>query len=683
MRKLKAANKVELEVAGFGKMSQSGNSLLGLIQNNDLPILDLLIREAVQNSLDAALPHESIDSVFVDIGVKTIDVPNFTKHLKGVEQSLNSRYGQSMQKAIYVEDSNTVGLTGPINYKGISEQDAGNIYKLIYGISMARTSPGSGGSWGLGKTIYFRVGIGLVVYYSRILNDDGTYEHRLAATLVENENSADAIIPNEGQTWSRGIAWWGQKIDKHSTIPITDEVEIRSILSALSMEPFDGGRTGTKIIIPFIDEQKLLIKTEQNEYDNKWWESDLRQYMKIALQRWYASRLDNKKYPNGKWLNGHINGEVVTREDFLPLFYEVQRLYNMAILDNKKTKNSLYYVNDIQLKNTFQHNKANNAGRIAYKIYSKQELGMTPPNNGPSPFASTNKKNIGEVRNAPLITYVRKPGMLVNYETIGAWCEGIERTEEDEFLIGVFVPNSDTKLLNGTKDVPDLEAYLRKSEMADHTSWSDIVLHTHLFNIVSKIQSHVRKKIKATYDKKETATETQGTNILARQIGKMLLPPTGFGKRASSKKRAGQGKRNEPKLKIVRGNSFTIVKQKYNSNNTIELQFALKLSKKTLGATLELFISTENGRISARDWESEDGVGTAFPASIIQIDILKSGNTIEMITYKQTENLQTYAVKIDKINEILDCMGTLVFLYTDPHIQVSISMKPEGSDQHG
>ena len=44
---------MRIEIAEPGRMSQSGSSLLRLIQNNKTPVLDLLVRESVQNSLDA------------------------------------------------------------------------------------------------------------------------------------------------------------------------------------------------------------------------------------------------------------------------------------------------------------------------------------------------------------------------------------------------------------------------------------------------------------------------------------------------------------------------------------------------------------------------------------------------------------------------------------------------------
>ena len=45
---------MRIESAEHGRMTESGSSLLRLIQNQDIPLLDLLVRESVQNSLDAA-----------------------------------------------------------------------------------------------------------------------------------------------------------------------------------------------------------------------------------------------------------------------------------------------------------------------------------------------------------------------------------------------------------------------------------------------------------------------------------------------------------------------------------------------------------------------------------------------------------------------------------------------------
>ncbi len=157
--------------------------------------------------------------------------------------------------------------------------------------------------------------MGLVVYYSRILNASGQYEHRLAVTLVENEKLSNTIIGEFENGVSSGIAWWGERVapDSQETRPITDEVIIRDILQSLSIQPFEKECVGTKIIIPFIDEQKLLIKHEINLNEKKPWESNVLDYISVAMQRWYAPRLANKKYIYGKYLDGHVNGKKIRK----------------------------------------------------------------------------------------------------------------------------------------------------------------------------------------------------------------------------------------------------------------------------------------------------------------------------------------------------------------------------------
>ena len=95
----------------------------------------------------------------------------------------------------------------------------------MYEICKPQEAAGAGGSWGLGKTVYFRICIGLVIYYSRIKEKDG-YASRLAASCVENENDADAMIPLWQGKSSRGIAWWGVSVGDNATQPVTDEAYI-------------------------------------------------------------------------------------------------------------------------------------------------------------------------------------------------------------------------------------------------------------------------------------------------------------------------------------------------------------------------------------------------------------------------------------------------------------------------
>ena len=54
---------MKIEIAEHGRMTESGRSLLRLIQNQEMPLLDLLVRESVQNSLDAVNPEKPFVNV--------------------------------------------------------------------------------------------------------------------------------------------------------------------------------------------------------------------------------------------------------------------------------------------------------------------------------------------------------------------------------------------------------------------------------------------------------------------------------------------------------------------------------------------------------------------------------------------------------------------------------------------
>lgn len=266
---------MDIEIAEPGRMTQSGSSLLKLIQNNNMPILDLLVRESIQNSLDAK--NEKDSYVTVEFKTALFDKEKLNLELNGVTETLNKRYKEKECSYIAICDTNTTGLTGKLHYDDVKDNQYGNLLKLIYEISRPQEAEGAGGSWGLGKTVYFRIGIGLVLYYSRIRNEEGNFESRLAASLVEDEMKKDSIIPSLNGKSKRGIAWWGKSIGNNKTCPITDENYINQILSIFNIMPYKEEVTGTIIIIPYINSKELLNNNmlEFNDGESPFWNNDL------------------------------------------------------------------------------------------------------------------------------------------------------------------------------------------------------------------------------------------------------------------------------------------------------------------------------------------------------------------------------------------------------------------------
>ena len=79
-----------IEIAEHERMSESGSSLLRLIQNQDIPLLDLFIREGIQNALDAA--KDGVQYVNVNLITGKFYSNQLNNKLSGIEGNLNVRY---------------------------------------------------------------------------------------------------------------------------------------------------------------------------------------------------------------------------------------------------------------------------------------------------------------------------------------------------------------------------------------------------------------------------------------------------------------------------------------------------------------------------------------------------------------------------------------------------------------
>ena len=621
---------MNIEIAVPGKMSQSGSSLLKLIQNNSTPTIDLLVRESIQNSLDAFDINDPNKYVEVQFNVGDFNSHRLSKYFEGIEKSLDCKYQAGSYKYLSIRDLNTVGLTGKLKYDDVQNNDYGNLIKLIYEISKPQQNEGSGGSWGLGKTMYFRVGIGLVLYYSRIKNEYGKYESRFAATLIEDENSNTSMIPTYQNKNKRGIAWWGQKILENTTCPMTDENEIKPILDVFGMSPYKLNET-------YIDEQKLL-KSNQIEYEddetNRYWLNNLETYLRIAVQRWYAPRLNNSQYEYGKFLRVKINDRYIKNDEMEPVFKVVQSLYIQATNNGATeflTENNIQaYVDEVKLRSL---NRGQIAGKIAYAKVTKRNLQMLNPENKPSPFMYLNLPIISKDRNKPIVCFSRKPGMIVSYDEIGPWVDTIPITDEDEYIIGVFKLNSKNEYVFPNGETISLEEYARKSEMADHISWHDYSIKNNNASIISKIQGHVRNKISKKFsDRSDLDIETVNSG-LGKLFGDALLPPENFGKKPSGRgpnkvndSKKPNGKRIEKHKKATfTVNNFAI---KYGKDG-MQIPIILKTKPDFTSGIIEMSIDSSTGAISVLEWEESLKINSCSMENIkIVVDNFKSKSKI-------------------------------------------------------
>lgn len=620
---------MKIERPQHARMSESGSSLLRLIQNHEAPVIDLLVRESIQNSLDASAASKPKSHVDVHFRMDDFEPLKLSRHFEGISHSLKRRFGENRQQFLSISDFGTVGLTGPMHFDQVSNNDFGNLLKLVYEISKAQEKQGAGGSWGLGKTVYFRVGIGLVLYYSRIKTKGG-FESRLAACLVENEKAKDALLGVSGHL-ERGIAWWGQPYKDDFTVPLTDEAEIKEILDIFSISPYIGDQTGTTIIIPFISEEKLLSDTKstysdpgRNTRTYPWLES-LDEYVKIAVQRWYAPRLMNRSYKFGSYLRAFVNDELISKDMMYPVFQVIQGLYNMTEAVASRSHEDILaqcgsevHLENVSLNKVFK--RGSKAGQIAFVKMSRKELRMDPPHNNRSPLVHLGRTQDAGENNPPIIAYTRQPGMIISYETVGPWVNRIPETPSNEFLIGVFVPNNSNSLLDEYSGI-SLEEYLRGSEQADHMSWSDYSVGSRRPGIIEKVQRSVSNKVQRAYKGQTANTNIRHLGGLSKALADALLPPEGFGRKPSITRKStsgGSGKRVSrrglhPTLRLLGSPKF--------EDGSVLTEFELSFGRKSTALELVAVAQTEGNVLSAEDWEDPGEIGTAFPISLTGLDI--------------------------------------------------------------
>lgn len=614
---------MKIEIAEHGRMSESGSSLLRLIQNQDIPLLDLIVRESIQNSLDAT--NKSNSSVDVDITVGEFRSIDLNKHFERIESGLNKKFPANKGNYSFISfrDRNTVGLTGPIRYDDVRNNEFGNLLKLVYEICKPQQHEGAGGSWGLGKTIYFRLGIGLVIYYSRI-KEKGKYQSRLAACLVEDETKPDSLIPHSGGV-KRGIAWWGKSdgIRSKTTVPLDNDKEIEKILSVFGLSPYSEDQTGTTVIIPYIDKASLMAEVYANNDDAEqkpYWANSVEEYIKVSIQRWYAPRLLNAKYPFGNYLSVWINGKKLTVSEMLPLFRLIRDLY-ILIQGGKKEDTSLISeqnmdcsVISIDLRGVL--NKAS-AGYLAYGKFTKSQMLMDPPHNSKSPYQQISNIAVNmDGGNGPIIMYTRMPGMIVGYDYDGSWTHRMPKSGPNEFIIGLFVANTDNTLKAiqdpRTGTAMSLEEYIRQGEKADHASWTDRNIQGNNPRIVSNVQKNIINKIRKQYTV-SIAENTVRQNVgLGHALANLLLPSEDFG--GSSTTPHGPDPSVTPPKQRKQKSGLRIEQTRYQTGQIVaDIDMTLRGKK----CEIALQVVTDYKHYEADTWENE--LAKEFPVEFSEV----------------------------------------------------------------
>ena len=626
---------MKIDIATHASMSESGSSLLRLIQSQDTPLLDLLVRESIQNSLDAWDPATGRKYVRVDISRTIFKSSDLNPFFEGISKALDHRFPKGKYSSLIFADRGTTGLTGPLTYADITNaNDYGNLIKLVYEIGKNQTNEGAGGSWGLGKTVFFRAGIGLVIYYSRIKLSKRKYESRLVACLVENEKSESSMIPDT-EPLRRGIAWWGDdkgRLGRKRPVPLTKESEINKLLNVFGFKPYQDDETGTAIIIPYIDEDSLLKEAGSggngDSYSDPPWMRNIEEYLNVAVQRWYGPRLNNPDY-NGAYLNAWVGGKQILPTHMYPFFRIIRELYVMQM---KGTLPPDSYLKDVKADPLLEQIRVRSiltkstAGQFCFVRLSAEQLKMAPPDNQFSPYAliSNYEPEMGQ-GNVPVVMYTRKPAMIVNYDYGGPWTSGMPRTDKDTWIVGLFTANSANTFVSLTNpetgNLMSVEEYIRQSEKADHAAWGDKSYNNQNPRLIRKIQNQVNNRVMKTFG---SVTTDQGprTNLgLAHALANLLLPPEGFGSQSSVPVRSTKTPGQSGSIGSGTDRLPFIIEDGVRSfPEGMGIPFTCSL-KQGESCKICLQIFTDYKKYDAENWEDPAQAGLAFPAEFWGVKI--------------------------------------------------------------
>ncbi len=587
------------------RMAQTGETLHGLMRGVLHP-LDLLVRESIQNSLDAARVKEKNEVVTVEFSTGEFNQDALCKAIGGeTEESLRGCGKNWSTKYITIRDSGTVGLTGKVTDK------SSNLCKLVYEVFQKQQGRGAGGSCGVGKTTYLEMGEGIVFYYSAVNTKDGQ-EHRLAGIIVEDPKSKQLIKGRQ----NRGIAFLGRYIDKKKatqkdkTGPITDLSEIESFLSIFGLKPYATEKSGTTVIIPYFKGDRFLdqCKGRDGMGNPPAWACSVEDYIKMAVQRWYFPRLNNQSY-NGPWLRVSINGKGLTKDGMAPIFKHLAAMYNAS----DELQDANYGINCEPI--TKKIVVGNNVGWMSWSSIDPLKFGLSLDK-----YHDINSVlgNYSDGIGTPVLVYMRKPGMAVKYVSMdNSWIPSGIQSSERASLIVLFKLKSDSDLTSdlvkkltglGKSDVSTLEDYVRSCEREDHYDWTDIAG----VDVISKIKEGVSKKLKEVCSPEQESFQNQTQRTISAKLTQALLPSPGvFGVNAKGGSSKAHSSARSP-------NSSLELNSVEYTRTGMDVDFELK-SAKSDSTRIFFTVRGESGDCDVDEWSKN--IGSAFPLQVQKVSI--------------------------------------------------------------
>jgi len=662
---------------------QYGSSALRGLMDELTPGIDLLIRESIQNSLDASADPDKPVEIDIDFAPSRLDRLCELIDTVSAERLLDAVAGKHTSVSVAITDRNTIGLDGPSEYTEGDDHTPvkpGNFLKLTSSIGLQNQTSGAGGSWGIGKTVFFRVSATPIVYYSRF-RDGATYRERLIVSLIEDhDNTETPISPT-----STGFSWWGRASDPENPQPVEDSALIGEITEHLHMVRFTGTETGTVVLIPEIRSGQFPARDDSGTVSlpAPWVPREdtpvaFAKYARIAVQRWYAPALART---DGGAPVVHVDGITISPEDMLPLFRILAALFRKVRYAEDPDDLPEIVTESVQLYSTFT--TGSDAGSVAIVSLSPESpiLRMASPDNGPDPETQiTNFRSAVTDPRRVFVANIRSPGMIVEYHREDEWVSRSSAQNVSGYLFALFVLNGKARLTNQYPQTT-LEEYIRLHEPPAHNRWEDGKnKQGAALNLVTRLVRNVQKKIDNHAATDEPDFERRYSR-LARKLAANLLPD-GFGQQSSLPYQSPSGTSPTPSHHHSSGMLDIDPGQVQYRADTMEVPFILH-ARDIHAVDLELQVQASSSRMNANRWHID--IGTPFPYRYLAVRKLEYKHTVLGQMKIADISPDSTSTGDDHVSvEILphnDTNDTISFRFSETNIDVSGTIVLHTSDR--
>jgi hypothetical protein len=424
---------------------------------------ELLVREAIQNSVDAADPAQGspvrvsfrlehlLDARKEEL-LKDLQLQPFVERSGALKDKLPPRNvlelsaGSSPLHLLYVEDFNTVGLGG-----GLEDPENGHFYRLLFLIgegSKADQDDGSGGSFGFGKGVYaHNSNIRTIFVFSVFEPSTGT-----------NGNWARllgcAYLPGHTYDEQRftGRAWFGlppgSDDPAQAPFPLVDDDAV-DLAMRLGFVARGRDARGTSILVIGCDSADGVLSTEK---------------LKAAAETWWWPRilddnLDVELFEDGVRQAGL---DPAGRADLQPFI----RCRN-AVLRGHDDETVRFV--------RFNRKEGRNIGALGLTAVHPDD----PAHEALSAVQAEGDDRQGKSPSLQSVAYVRRPGMVVTYRT--------------------WTISSGTHAVGSFQASEEIDRYLKLSEPMEHDRWDPhsrrLDRLEHGGTIVATVESTVRRRL--------------------------------------------------------------------------------------------------------------------------------------------------------------------------------------------